>query len=257
LRFFKVFFLLFSQSPSEIGVEKPQTRKREDTEDALASKKAHIDASPSEALNPSATVLKPLVQPSLNSSGNRGNKRRPVASDFFDLPPGNESLYKSNKEAALEFEIKMKAEIMEYEANKANEEALLKARIEQERLEKQPLEEAKLANEEKAKQEAVLKAEAEKKAQEEAVLKAQIEVKKATEAERVAKEQQAQQERVSKMKAAHVAAVQRIRKEREEKAKRKQARQEKLRLQEEAYQRKMEVKIQEQKEIIGGLFDDH
>jgi hypothetical protein len=40
-------------------------------------------------------------------------------------------------------------------------------------------------------------------------------------------------------------------------AKELQARQEKLRLQEETYQRKMEAKIQEQKEIIGGLFDDH
>jgi hypothetical protein len=244
------------QPPLEIGVVQPQTRKRENTEDTPASKKAHIDASPSKALNPRTTVFKPLVQPSLSSSGNRRNKRRPIASDFFDLAPGSQSMWKSNKEAALEFEIKMKAVIMEYEANKAKEEA----RIEQERLEKQRLEEEKLANEEKAKQEAVLKAEAEKKAQEEAVLKAQIEFKKAMEAERVAKEQQAQQaqqEGLAKMKAAHVAAVQRIRKEREEKAKRQQARQEKLRLQKEAYQRKMEAKIQEQKETIGGLFDNH
>jgi phage FluMu gp28-like protein len=47
-----------------------------------------------------------------------------------------------------------------------------------------------------------------------------------TEAERVAKEQQARQEWVAKMKAAHVAEEQRIRKEREEETKRKQARQE-------------------------------
>jgi hypothetical protein len=81
-------------------------------------------------------------------------------------------------------------------------------------------------------------------------LKAQIEEKKKMEAELAAKVQIARQE----LKA----AAQRILNEREEEAKQKEARLEKLRLEEEAYRRKMEqVKKVQQGQMISGLFDIH
>jgi hypothetical protein len=152
------FNVTMAQSPLEIGGVQQQTRKRGITEDAAPTrKKLHVDTSSSQGFNPRVTSFKP----STSSNGKGEKKRRPVASKLFDLAPDSESMRKSNKKALLEFENKMKAEIMEHEASKS-----------QKAKEKQRLEEVILMIEKKAQEEAALKAEIKKKAQEEAALKA-------------------------------------------------------------------------------------